>query len=201
MKIPTLSDRDLLTLCKKYGTQTKFWYRKFLGLLPEINRRRIYEKRKCASICEFAAKFGGVTKEQTERVICIERTLLENRMERLRGMLTAGEISMHKLARIMSVVNKENEEILVHAVKNLPQDSLEIYVWDMRNQMQENGANSVRIMGNTKNVRSHTFTLDKPQEQANLIFEGSEREEEKVKKMGSEKNENSSAAKNNENVI
>ena len=185
MKISTLSDCDLLTLYEKYGTQAKFWYRKFLGLLPEINRRRIYEKRKCSSICEFAGKFGGVTKEQTERVICIERTLLENGMEQLREMLTAGEISMHKLTRVMSVVNKENEKILVHAVKNLPQDSLETYVRDLKNHVRNETG---------ENVRSHTFAPDKPQGQANLIFENSEYEE------GNEKNGNLSAAKNDENV-
>ena len=185
MKIDALPDTDLLKLCEEYGTKAKFWYRKFLGLLPEINRRKLFEKRKCVSICEFAAKFGGVSKEQTERVICIELTLLEYGVMALREMLIGGEVSMHKLARIVSIVSKENEKILIHAIKHLPQNALEAYVRDQKFQMRENceskdgnsneiGDVTSRDAGGAENVRSHTFTTYKPQEQANLIFNDGE---------------------------
>lgn len=188
IKIETLSDNDLLKLCETYGTKAKFWYRKFLGLLPEVNRRKVYEKRKCGSICEFAAKFGGVSKDQAERVVCIERTLRECGATKLREMLIEGGVSMHKLARIVSIVNKENEDVLVYAVKNLPQDALETFVKDWKLQMAtvveqeenkgggKNGGNAMDFSPDDrlKTVRSHTSTSDKSQEQANVNFENIE---------------------------
>ena len=204
MKISTLSDAELLTLSEEYGLKAKFWYRKFLGLLTEINRRKLFEKKKCVTICEFAAKFGGISKEQVERVVCTERTFVERGTMQLREMLITGEVSMHKLTRIVSIACKENENILVHAVKNLPQDSLEAYVRDQKFQMQarvmeknrtsneqsnnrpDNVLNDLsnnrsnKLLNNAlndhdKNVRSHTFALDRSQGQANLDFENIEK--------------------------
>lgn len=40
-----ISDKELYALCKKYGENALQWRRKFIGLLPEVNRRRLYEKK------------------------------------------------------------------------------------------------------------------------------------------------------------
>ena len=137
MKISTLSDKDLLALCKKYGTQAILWRRKFLGLLPEVDERKLYEKKKCSSIYEFGAKWGSVTKEYVQRVIQIDTTFAEKEVFQLRTMLQEGSVSISKLTKIVSVVSIENELEMITAVKNLPHDSLEVYVRDVKRKCEE----------------------------------------------------------------
>lgn len=61
---PILSDEKLLSLCRHYGSQAKLWKQRFLGLLPEVERRQLYQTQGCASVFEFAAKLGGVSRDQ-----------------------------------------------------------------------------------------------------------------------------------------
>ena len=35
----------LYQLCKTFGARTLLWRQKFIGLLPEVNRRKLYEKK------------------------------------------------------------------------------------------------------------------------------------------------------------
>jgi hypothetical protein len=59
----SVSDEKLYALCKKYGENALYYRRKFIGLLPEVYKRKLYEKKKCGSIFEFAAKLCGVSEE------------------------------------------------------------------------------------------------------------------------------------------
>ena len=126
----TLTDLQLYTLSKKYGKQARLWRQKFIGLIPEINRRGIYKDKGFHSIFEFAAKLGGVSHEHVKRVISIEKKFEENNLRRLNSILTQGEISVNKLARIASVANQENEEEMLDAIKTLSQSAIETYVRD-----------------------------------------------------------------------
>lgn len=45
MKIAEISDEKLLELCAHWGHQLLQARYKFVGLLPEVNRRRLYEKK------------------------------------------------------------------------------------------------------------------------------------------------------------
>jgi hypothetical protein len=125
-----LTDSELLTLCQKYGRQARFWRQKFIGLLPEVDKRELYLKKGCQSVYEFAAKLGGVSHEQVRRVINIEKRFLEEGTKGLRKMLIEGEVSVNKLARVVSVATKENEEELVHYVRKLSKSALETWVRD-----------------------------------------------------------------------
>ena len=63
-KLMKITDEKLYELCKRFGTQARLWRQKFAGLLPEVNRRRLYEKHACSSIFEFAAKLCGMSEKQ-----------------------------------------------------------------------------------------------------------------------------------------
>ncbi|MFA5793054.1 MAG: hypothetical protein WC897_04280 [Candidatus Gracilibacteria bacterium] len=39
------SDNELYRMARIYGKRAIFWRRKFMGLLPEISKRKIYEKK------------------------------------------------------------------------------------------------------------------------------------------------------------
>ena len=71
--IVNLSDENLFKLCRIYGARALEWRNKFIGLLPEVNRRRLYEQKGFSSIFEFAAKLAGVSREQLGTVLSLDR--------------------------------------------------------------------------------------------------------------------------------
>ncbi len=138
MKNPRLTDDELFLLCKRFGSQALLARRKFIGLLPEIFRRQIYLKKKFSSIYEFAAKLGGVSKEQVDTVLRLDRKFEE--MPVLKNALTEGEISISKISRIASIATKENQSELTEKAKILPKSALEVFVKDIKveNQNSQN---------------------------------------------------------------
>ncbi len=124
------TDKQLFRLCRKYGAAALQARRKFMGLLPEVQRRRLYEKKGYFSIYEFAAKLAGLSRDQVQRVLQLERRL-EDKPE-LHGLLVSGEISTSKLVRIAAVATAENQGVLAEKVRNLSQNAVETWVRDLR---------------------------------------------------------------------
>jgi len=129
-----LSDKKLYGLCKQYGENALYWRRKFTGLLPEVNRRRLYEKKGFGSIFEFAKKLCGISEEQVRRVLNLEERFKDK--PTLHKALISGEISINKLARITSVATPENEGFWAKKVSQLPNRALETFVRDVKNEDQ-----------------------------------------------------------------
>jgi len=125
-----MTDEKLYELCKMYGARALEWRRKFIGLLPEVNRRKLYEKKGFGSIFEFAAKLAGVSKEQVQRVLQLERNFEDK--PALREALVSGKISANKLARIASVATIENQEILMNQAEQLSKAAVETFVRDIK---------------------------------------------------------------------
>ncbi|MBI4994924.1 hypothetical protein HZC21_04765, partial [Candidatus Peregrinibacteria bacterium] len=96
-----LTDEKLYELCKKYGMAARLWRQKFIGLLPEVNRRRLYERKGFSSIFEFAAKLCGLSKEQVYLTLNLEKRFEDKPV--LKRMLENGEASINKLTRIVSI--------------------------------------------------------------------------------------------------
>ena len=124
----SLTDAKLYELCKKYGASALLWRRKFIGLLPEVNRRRLYEKNGFQSIFEFAAKLCGLSAEQVRLALNLEKRFEDKPI--LKKMLENGEASINKLTRVVSIVTSENEEELAEKIKVLPKSALETLVRD-----------------------------------------------------------------------
>ncbi|MDP4008225.1 MAG: HNH endonuclease signature motif containing protein [Candidatus Peregrinibacteria bacterium] len=127
-----LSDKGLLARCKEYGEQAIRFRRKFIGLLPEVKKRKLFEKKKCKSIYEFAAKYGGISREHVDRVVNLSDRFAEKPL--LHSLLVNGEISSNKLARIASIVDMIDETDLVEAVKKLACRTVETYVRDVKRE-------------------------------------------------------------------
>jgi hypothetical protein len=126
-----LTNEKLYELCKKYGAAAKLWRQKFIGLLPEVNRRRLYEEKGFSSIFEFAAKLCGLSSEQVRLALNLERRFEDKPI--LKRMLENGEASINKLTRIVSIATPENEEELAEKIKVLPISALNTFVRDERN--------------------------------------------------------------------
>jgi hypothetical protein len=134
-----LSDEKLFSLCKNIGARALEARQKFLGLLPEVNRRELVEKLKGKSwlarrgfpdIFVFAKKLAGVNDDQV-RLILNLKIRFEDKPA-LQAMLVNGEVSANKLARVVSIATVENQEALAEQVKILPKSALETLVRDLK---------------------------------------------------------------------
>lgn len=150
MEPKNLSDEDLYDQCREYGMLALLYRRKFIGLLPEVSRRSLYEKKGFSSIFEFAFKLGGLSEEQVKRAISLSERF-EDRPQ-LQGLLTSGEVSINKLARVAAIATPENEDFWAQQVQNLPQKALEVLVKDERSSENKN-------VLPVESVRAHNLKL------------------------------------------
>ncbi|MFA6917617.1 MAG: hypothetical protein WC285_02145, partial [Candidatus Gracilibacteria bacterium] len=134
-----MTDKELYELCKKFGKETLEARRKFAGLLPEVFKRRLYEKKGFSSIFEFAAKLAGMSHEQVRLVLRLERKFEDKPV--LQKELVEGEISANKLVRIASIATAENQEEIFEKAKILSNRAVEVFVRDVKmcNENMENG--------------------------------------------------------------
>ncbi len=123
-----ITDEKLLYLCKCYGERARHFRQKFLGLLPEVYKRKLYVRKGFSSIFEFAAKLAGVSKEQVSRVLNLEERFQDK--PDLHKALVSGEVSVNKLARVASIATIENQKALTEQVKIMPQKTIETFVKD-----------------------------------------------------------------------
>ncbi len=125
--IENLTDQQLFNMARRFGKNTLVWRRKFIGILPEIYKRRIYEKN-YESIFVFAKKLAGLSEEQVRRTLNLEKKF--QNMPNLHTALTGGEVSVNKLARVTSIATPENEEALAEKLRVLPNRAVETFVRD-----------------------------------------------------------------------
>ena len=128
MAASELSDQQLFTLCRDYGEKALQWKRKFTGLLPEVERRRLWELRGFGSVFEFAYKLAGLSEQQVRTALNLYRRFAG--LPALKSILESGEVSINKLVRVQSVVDSGNEEFWAQQVKVLPNRALETLVRD-----------------------------------------------------------------------
>ena len=124
----TLSDQQLFTLCRDYGEKALHWKRKFTGLLPEVERRRLWELRGFGSVFEFAFKLAGLSEQQVRTALNLSCRFAG--LPALKSILESGEVSINKLVRIQSVATAESEDFWAQQVKVLPNRALETLVRD-----------------------------------------------------------------------
>lgn len=136
-----MSDDELYRKAKLYGRNALVWRQKFVGLLPEVNKRGLYKTKGFGSIFEFAFKLAGLSEKQVRRVLNLERRF--EAMPVLKRALESGEVSVNKLVRVASIASVDNQEALVEVVRVLPQRAVETFVRDER-----------------KSVRVHTLELN-----------------------------------------
>ncbi|MFA6918181.1 MAG: hypothetical protein WC285_05135 [Candidatus Gracilibacteria bacterium] len=139
-----LSDEKLYQLCQTYGERARFWRQKFTGLLPEVFKRHLYEKKGFSSIFEFAKKLAGLSEEQVRLVLNLEKRFEETPV--LKSLLIEGKVSINKLARIVSIAKPENEMFLATQVQILSKSAVETLVRDekfwAKSGDQKDGQNS-----------------------------------------------------------
>jgi hypothetical protein len=129
-----MTDKELYKKCKYYGNEALKWRWKFAGLLPEVDRRGLWKKN-FFSVFHFAKVLGGMSEEQTRRVLSLDDRLKE--MPLLRALLINGIVSPNKLAKVVSIASPENEEFLANQVQLLSTRALETLVRDAQIMREE----------------------------------------------------------------
>ena len=127
-----MTDKQLYRLCKKYGRRALEARRRFAGLLPEVLRRRLYEKKGCGSIYVFAFKLAGMTRDQVDTVLRLERRFEDKPV--LHQALVSGEPSPNKLIRIASIATTENQRELFETAQKLSKQAIDVFVKDYRRE-------------------------------------------------------------------
>ncbi len=129
-----MTDPELYALCKKWGAEALEARRKFIGLLPEVNERRLYERRKFLSIYHFAAALGGVGRRLVDDVLRLEKLFAE--MPTLHAALMNGEIGLSKLVRLVSVASPANEAEICEKIRTLSKRAVDVLVKEMIERAQ-----------------------------------------------------------------
>lgn len=127
-----LTDKNLYQLCKTYGERARIWRQKFAGLLPEVFRRKLYEKNGFSSIFEFAKKLAGMSEEQVRLTLNLEKRFAP--MPVLQNLLTSGKVSVNKLTKIASIAKPENQKFLATQVQILSTRAVETLTNDEKIQ-------------------------------------------------------------------
>jgi len=128
-----LTDKELYKLCRNYGANALMWRRKFIGLLPEVNRRRLYERKGFGSIFEFAKKLCGLSEKQVRLALNLDERFKYK--PAFKELLLRGKVSINKLTRVTSVLTAENEEFWAEKTQQLPKAALETLVKDAKNEI------------------------------------------------------------------
>ena len=170
-----IPDNELLSLCRQYGKNALLWRRKFESLLPEVFRRRLYEKENCSSIYEFAAKFAGLSEAQVNTALHIEKKLQGKPI--LLDLFHNAEVSTNKLVRVLTVATEANQEDLAQKLKIFSQKTMEIFVRDLKREQNEakelEKQNSPNLFSNTNFLRAQkklNFVLsDEVTDKLNLL--------------------------------
>ncbi len=123
-----MTDDELYNKAKYYGRNALYWRQKFIGLLPEVNRRQLFERKGFDSIFEFAYKLAGLSEQQVRTTLNLGQKFSDK--PALKALLEEGKVSINKLVRIQSIATPENEGELAEAVQILPKRALETWVRD-----------------------------------------------------------------------
>lgn len=160
-KKTAISDEKLYQLCQTYGERTRLWRQKFMGLLPEVFRRKLYEKKGFSSIFEFSKKLAGLSEEQVRLVLNLEKRFEETPV--LKSLLVEGKVSVNKLVRIVSIAKPENEKYLANQIQMLSQSAIETLVRDEKHSESDrasaNQGGLQKSFFGQENLRAQTLNL------------------------------------------
>lgn len=136
-----LTDRQLYDVCQRIGAFALKARRKFVGLLPLVERRRAYQGRGLYSIYDFAAKLGGVGREVVNEVLRVDSYLCA--APTLRKKLYRGEIGWTKMRVVAHFLTPRNEKEWMEKLETLSKSALEIYVRGYRAQKMQDATLSL----------------------------------------------------------
>jgi hypothetical protein len=119
-----INDRQLHKKFAKLGLQKLALTRKLYVLIPEIEKRKIYLKKGCSNIQDYALKYAGLSYSAVRNCLnVIEKAssfpLIEAEIP---------NVGLYKVQLALRIANRENEQIVVDKMKNMSRSALKLLV-------------------------------------------------------------------------
>jgi hypothetical protein len=163
-----MTDKELFELCQRYGREARKWKNKFISLLPEVYKRRLYRKRKFCSIYEFAAKLGGISKNVVDDAIRLDEKF--EKMPELKALMS--DVGVSKLKTVAGIAKKETDRFWANKAKTMTRSGLATYIHDIKKIPGENDSENHNLSLfdqqndfsenqnlKTQNTRKSTFSM------------------------------------------
>jgi len=153
-KISDLSDEQLYKKCVEYGMNAKEWIRKFVAMLPEVEKRYLYKKKGFVSMYDFAKKLAGMSEFTVDRILRLAKKIADKPV--LLRQFESGKQSWSKIETVAYIATKETDEDLAKKVSVLPQGALMAYVSQKR---REGASTADGNSGNINDIGQGLFDL------------------------------------------
>lgn len=111
-----------------YGSNAKFWMRKCIMLLPEIEKHFIWQKKGFFSIHEYAAKIAGMNHETVNDALRI----LEKISDKPELLKVAEQKGINAVRPVAAIATKETEKFWAEKATIMSKNTLETYVREIR---------------------------------------------------------------------
>lgn len=116
----------------RYGTNAREWTNKCALLLPEIERRKIWQKKGFKDIYEYAAKLAGMSRSTVDNALWA----LGKIEDRPALMKIAEEKGINAIKPVVTISTIESDSFWAEKARNMSMHDLETYVRDIRNGME-----------------------------------------------------------------
>ncbi len=141
LKTATNFDQTIHQKFSEYGMNAREWMRKCAMLLPEIAKRRIWQKKGFSSIFEYAAKLAGMSRHQVEEALWVMKKI-EDKPHLTKVVEMKG---MGAVRPVLGVATTENEKFWAEKSKKMSRETLRTYVRDFKNQFAEGSQKSTEF--------------------------------------------------------
>lgn len=126
--VPINDDKSIHEKFIEYGRNAKEWMRKCVFLLPEIEKRKIWQKKGFSSLFEYAAKLAGMSRHTVEDSLRILR--------KIKDKPAIAQVAMKKgincIRPVLTIVTKENEKYWAEKARSMSKNTLSVFVKGLR---------------------------------------------------------------------
>lgn len=128
-------DKNLHRKFQEYGRNAREWTRKCVLLLPEIDRRQVWRKKKFSSIYEYAAKLAGMSRDTVNDALRVLRKI----EDKLLIKQVVEEKGINAVKPIVNLLTSENEKFWAEKAKEMSKNTLQTYIKDFRQNYRLDG--------------------------------------------------------------
>lgn len=129
-----MTDSELYKKCVTLGNLSLTYRKQFCGLLPEVEKRKLYHKYGIHSIYEFGAKLAGLTHDTVNEVLRVHELLKDKPL--LQAKLISGEIGYTKLRAVARAATPETQKEWLKKMSTMSKNTLEMYVHEIKKSEQ-----------------------------------------------------------------
>jgi HD superfamily phosphohydrolase len=122
------SEKILHEKFSEYGRNAKEWLRKCALLLPEIERRRIWEKKGFSNIYEYAGKLANMSRYQVNEALRVLRGV-ENKPELKKVVEEKG---INAVKPVLTVATEASDRFWAEKASKMSKHALETYVQEYK---------------------------------------------------------------------